>query len=177
MIERCIQKFAARLYNYLERMSIKEKDLEYRSLFNIHPTARLGYLPHIIFKGDISMGAHSYFNSGRIASGRGSKVMIGEWCAIGHNVNIHAITHDPQHATGPEDSRDAKIGDVIIEDHVWIGSNTFILPGVRIGKGSVVAANAVVTKDVPPRTVVGGVPAKLIKYLNGRHETTNLVKE
>jgi maltose O-acetyltransferase len=163
MKSRFIQNLAARFYNYLERMSIKEKDLEYRGLINIHPTARLGYLPHIVFKGDVSMGAHSYFNSGRIASGRGSKVIIGEWCAIGHNVNIHAITHDPQHATGLEDSRDAKIGDVIIEDHVWIGSNTFILPGVRIGKGSVVAANAVVTKDVPARSIVAGVPAKIIK--------------
>jgi maltose O-acetyltransferase len=161
-----IQKLAARFYNYLETMAMKEKDLEYRSKFDIHPTARFGYLPHIIFKGDISLGAHSYFNSGRIASGRGSKVIIGEWCAIGHNVNIHAITHDPLHATGPEDSREANIGDVFIEDHVWIGSNTLILPGVRIGKGSVVAANAVVTKDVPARSVVGGVPAKIIKHLD-----------
>jgi len=161
-----IQKLAARFYNYFETMSMKEKDMEYRKMFNIHPTARLGYLPHIVFKGDITIGAHSYFNSGRVASGRGSKVVIGEWCAIGHNVNIHAITHDPEDATGPEESRGAKVGDIIIEDNVWIGSNTFILPGVKIGKGSVVAANAVVTKDVPERTVVGGVPAKVIKRMD-----------
>lgn len=165
MKSRIIQKLAARFYNYLETMSMKEKDLEYRKVFNIHPTARLGYLSHIVFKGDIIIRAHSYFNSGRIASGRGSKVVIGEWCAIGYNVNIHAITHDPDDATGPEESRGAKVGDIIIEDNVWIGSNTFILPGVRIGKGSVVAANAVVTKDVPDNCVVAGVPAKIIKYL------------
>ena len=169
MLRRLIQKYAASLYNYIEEMSMKEKDLQYRKMFNIHPTARLGYLPHIVFNGNITLGAHSYFNSGRVASGRGSKIIIGEWCAIGHNVNIHAITHDPMNATGPEDSRGAKVGDVIIEDHVWIGSNTFILPGVRIGRGSVVAANAVVTKDVSERTVVGGVPAKLIRKLN-KHE-------
>ncbi|MDD3872777.1 MAG: acyltransferase [Methanosarcina sp.] len=163
MMSRFFQKLAARFYNYLEYMSIREKDLEYRKKFNIHPTARLGYLPHIVFKGDITIGAHSYFNSGRVASGRGSKVVIGEWCAIGYNVNIHAITHDPEDATGLEENRGAKVGDIIIEDNVWIGSNTFILPGVSIGKGSVVAANAVVTKDVPERSVVGGVPAKVIK--------------
>lgn len=145
---------------------MKEKDLEYRKKFNIHPTARLGYLPHIVLSGDITIGEHSYFNSGRIASGRGSKVVIGKWCAIAYNVNIHAITHDPDDATGPEESRGAKVGDIIIEDNVWIGSNTFILPGVKIGKGSVVAANAVVTKDVPERTVVGGVPAKVIKRMD-----------
>lgn len=91
--------------------------------------------------------------------------MIGEWCAIGNNVNIHTITHDPEDATGPEESRGAKVGDITIEDNVWIGSNTFILPGVKIGRGSVVAANAVVTKDVPSYSVVGGVPAKVIKLL------------
>lgn len=145
---------------------MEAKDAEYRKRFKIHPTARLGYLPHIVFKGDITIGAHSYFNSGKIGSGRGSKVVIGKWCAIGHNVNIHAITHDPQDATGPEDQRNAIVGDIIIEDNVWIGSNAFVLPGVRVGKGSVIAANAVVTKDVPERTIVGGVPAKVIRDLD-----------
>lgn len=52
----------------------------------------------------------------------------------------------------------------IIEDDVWIGARCIIMPGVRIGKGAIVAAGAIVTKDVEPYTVVGGNPAKLIKY-------------
>jgi maltose O-acetyltransferase len=52
---------------------------------------------------------------------------------------------------------------VIIEDDVWIGIRVIVLPGVKIGKGSIVGAGAVVTKDVPPWTIVGGVPAKVIK--------------
>jgi len=52
---------------------------------------------------------------------------------------------------------------VIIGDDVWIGTRAIILPGVEIGEGSVIAAGAVVTKDVPPYTVVGGVPARIIK--------------
>ncbi|WP_165251625.1 DapH/DapD/GlmU-related protein [Adlercreutzia sp. ZJ304] len=52
-----------------------------------------------------------------------------------------------------------------IEDDVWIGSGAIVLPGVRIGRGSVVAAGAVVTKDVPSMTVVGGIPAKPIKRI------------
>jgi maltose O-acetyltransferase len=52
---------------------------------------------------------------------------------------------------------------VIIEDDVWIGRNAIIMPGIRIGKGSIIGAGSVVTKDVEPFSVVGGVPAKLIK--------------
>jgi len=53
---------------------------------------------------------------------------------------------------------------VVIEDDVWIGTRVIILPGVTVGQGSVVAAGAVVTKDVPPWTVVGGNPAKVLRY-------------
>tara|TARA_B110000116_G_scaffold271457_1_gene292231 strand:- start:1042 stop:1557 length:516 start_codon:yes stop_codon:yes gene_type:complete len=52
---------------------------------------------------------------------------------------------------------------VIIEDDVWIGRNTIVMPGVKIGKGSIIGAGSVVTKDVEPMSVMGGVPAKLIK--------------
>lgn len=57
-------------------------------------------------------------------------------------------------------------GPVIIGDNVWIGEMVCIMPGVRIGKGSIIGANAVVTKDIPPYCVVGGNPAKIIKELN-----------
>jgi acetyltransferase-like isoleucine patch superfamily enzyme len=53
---------------------------------------------------------------------------------------------------------------VIIEDDVWVGTRAIILHGVHIGRGAVVAAGAVVTKDVPPYAIVGGVPARIIRY-------------
>ena len=56
-----------------------------------------------------------------------------------------------------------KAKNMIIGNHVWIGSNATVLSGVTIGEWAVVAAGAVVTKDVPPYTIVGGVPAKIIK--------------
>ena len=59
----------------------------------------------------------------------------------------------------PEDDQD-----VHIEDDVWIGTNTTLLKGVTVGRGAVVAAGALVTKDVPPYAIVGGVPAKVLKY-------------
>lgn len=58
---------------------------------------------------------------------------------------------------------------IVIEDDVWIGAGAVITDGVRIGKGAVIAAGAVVTVDVPPHTVFGGVPAKLIKAISGDH--------
>jgi acetyltransferase-like isoleucine patch superfamily enzyme len=60
---------------------------------------------------------------------------------------------------------DSFLGSVVLQDGCWIGIGAVILPNVTIGKNAVVAANAVVTKDVPPFTVVGGVPAKIIKHL------------
>ena len=55
-------------------------------------------------------------------------------------------------------------GDIVLDDDVWIGYNVTILSGVHIGQGAIVAAGAVVTKDVPPYAIIGGVPAKIIKY-------------
>ena len=55
-------------------------------------------------------------------------------------------------------------GDIVIDDDVWIGTRCLILSGVHIGQGAVIAAGAVVTRDVPPYAIVGGVPAKIIKY-------------
>lgn len=168
-----ITKILAQIYNLLENASIKQKDREYRKRFSIHRTARLGYLPHIVFKGNIEIGSNSYFNSGRISTGTNSRVVIGEWCAIGHNVNIHAITHDPEFSTGPTDIRPAVEGDVIIGNNVWIGSNTFLLPGINIGSNSVIAANAVVKQDVPENAIVGGIPARILRFKKLKNEKQN----
>ena len=64
-----------------------------------------------------------------------------------------------------EHSSEGKSAPIIIHDNVWIASRAMILKGVTIGEGAVISAGAVVTKDVPPYTMVGGVPAKVIKEL------------
>lgn len=92
--------------------------------------------------------------------GRGG-ITLGKDVFVGPKVNIITINHD----SNPE-NRSATYGrPVIIEDKVWIGINSTILPGVRIGYGAIIGANSVVTKDVPPMTVVAGNPAKVIKKL------------
>ena len=80
-------------------------------------------------------------------------------------VNLITINHDPD----PE-NRSATYGrPIIIEDKVWIGINSTVLPGVRIGYGAIIGAGSVVTKDVPPMTVVAGNPARFIKKINETH--------
>lgn len=60
---------------------------------------------------------------------------------------------------------------IVVEDNVWIGTNVTILPGVKIGEGSIVAAGAVVTKDIPAYAICGGVPAKILRYRNDDDQT------
>ncbi len=92
----------------------------------------------------------------------GCRVEIGRNCMISHNVRIYTQSNladwDFSNSPIPE-----KVGNVIVEDYVWIGANFFINPGVTIGTNSIVGANSVVTKDNTPFSVYGGVPAKFIR--------------
>lgn len=86
------------------------------------------------------------------------KVVIGKNCCIGEDVRLLTGSHD---LVSPH--FDLLTKPIIIMDNVWVATGAIILPGVKIGEGAVVAAGAVVTKDVEPWTVVGGNPAKFIK--------------
>ncbi len=91
-------------------------------------------------------------------------VTIGHNVMIGHGTKIISANHVIPPGRGRIRFAGHKNEPVVIEDDVWIGAQAVILPGVRIGEGAVVAAGAVVTKDVPPFTVVGGVPARILRY-------------
>lgn len=118
---------------------------------------------HLEFRGrpradrpGIVIGDHTVVNAGCHLDGRGGLV-------IGSNVSISAGTwiitdeHDINDPRFPE-----ILAPVVIEDYVFIGSKAMILPGVTIGRGAVIGAGAVVTKDVPPFQIVGGIPARAI---------------
>ena len=87
-----------------------------------------------------------------------SSIAIGNNVSISQEVMVLSADHDPDSPVFK--SRDLP---VIINDYVFIGTRAMILPGVTIGEGAVIAAGAVVTKDVAPYTIVGGVPAKFIR--------------
>ena len=107
------------------------------------------------YKG-IKIGSHSHINRSCFIDARAG-VTIGNNVSISHNVSIITGSHDIQSINFSGVFRPIKI-----DDYVWIGINSTILQGVHIGKGAVVAAGSVVTKDIPPYTIVGGVPAKII---------------
>lgn len=112
------------------------------------------------FGKNITLGKDIFINSGCHFQDQGG-IDIGDGAFIGHNVVIATINHD----LDPAKNRENHYAPVVIKPHVWIGSNATILPGVTVGEWAVVAAGAVVTKDVPARTVVGGIPAKVIKKI------------
>lgn len=110
------------------------------------------------FGKNITIGRDVFINSGCHFQDQGG-ITIGDGSLIGHNVVLATINHD----LSPLNNRENHYAPIVIEEHVWIGSNATILPGVTIGRWAVVAAGAVVTKDVEEYTVVGGVPAKEIR--------------
>lgn len=113
------------------------------------------------FGKNIVIGENVFINSGCHFQDQGG-IIVGDDCLIGHNVVIATVNHD----LDPMNNRKNQYSPVILGKHVWIGSNATILPGVTIGDWAVVAAGAVVTKDVEAYTVVGGIPAKVIKKVN-----------
>ncbi len=93
-------------------------------------------------------------------------VTIGNNVIFGPNVKVFSENHIFEDINIPiKDQGETRL-DLIIEDDVWVGTNSTILGGVTIGKGSVIAANSLVNKNVEPYSVVGGVPAKLLKKRN-----------
>ena len=114
---------------------------------------------------NIHIGKHVFINMGCKFQDQGG-IFIGDGVLIGHNVVLATLNHAMQ----PERRSDMLPAPIHIGKRVWIGSNATVLPGVTIGDGAVVAAGAVVTRDVPANTVVGGVPAKVIHYI---HEEGN----
>lgn len=113
------------------------------------------------FGKNITIGKNVFINSGCHFQDQGG-ITIGDGALIGHNVVLATINHDLE----PKNDRKNHYAPIKIGAHVWIGSNATVLPGVSIGDWAVVAAGAVVTKDVPPYTVVGGVPAKVLKTIH-----------
>lgn len=89
-------------------------------------------------------------------------VTLGDGCQIGHNVVFATLNH----GLAPEHRHTTYPAPIVLGKNVWVGSNSTILQGVTVGDNAVVAAGAVVTKDVPANAIVAGVPAKVIKYID-----------
>lgn len=127
----------------------------------------------ILMYGDgmITIGKNTYIGRfSRIQASKGYNVKIGDNCRIGPSFQIWTQTSYVDSDFSDSSTVKTKYGDIIIGDAVWIGSCVVISPGVKIGNHSIIGANSVVTKDVPDFAIVGGVPAKLIRYKNIKAE-------
>ncbi len=121
----------------------------------------------------IHVGNHSYGFLDVHCSNRENQLFIGHFVSVGHkSVFLLSSDHDIERIStfpykvevcGKAYEGESR-GDIVVEDDVWIGFGATILSGVHIGQGAVIGAGAVVTKDVPPYCVVGGNPAKMIRY-------------
>lgn len=105
----------------------------------------------------VSIGERSVINFGTLLDGRRYPIVIGADVSIGPEAAILTLGHDPRSPKFAD-----RGGAVTIADRVWIGFRAIVLPGVSIGEGAVVGAGSVVTRDVPPFTIVAGNPARPI---------------
>lgn len=113
--------------------------------------------------GCISAGPESYIGElSTLQAVEGYSINIGTGCKISHNVRVYTQSDIADYDFSLGDPP-KKGGDVNFEDYCWVGANVFINPGVSLGKNSIVGANSVVTNDVPPFEIWGGVPAKFIR--------------
>src|SRR4051794_11574729 len=169
-VARTLRVFCIRVLNYLTNHVVAHvpsftlRRLWYRKALGIEIGPRAAVLlgAYIWFYGPgenrrrgVAIGRNSRINRNCTLDVRNG-LTIGENVSISPEVMILGESHD----YNDPDFRDLEPGPVTIEDYVWIGSRAIILPGVTVGRGAVVAAGSIVTKDVDPLTVVAGVPAK-----------------
>lgn len=125
-----------------------------------HAGANFEMCPNLIIGKNSAIGDESHISCAR-------KIIIGNGVLMGRKIfitdNNHGSSERNMLDIVPFDRPLTSSGPVIIEDNVWIGEKVSIMPNVTIGKGAIIAANAVVTKNIPQYAVVGGCPAKIIK--------------
>ena len=110
--------------------------------------------------GDVLIGDHSLIGMGNVIIG---PVTIGNHVILAQNVVASGLNHEYENISLPISKQNINTSPIVIENECWIGANVVIVAGVTIGKHSVIAAGAIVTKDIPPYSVAAGNPARVIK--------------
>jgi acetyltransferase-like isoleucine patch superfamily enzyme len=126
-------------------------------------------LPHAF----IRIGRDSLIGEMNVLRGQGG-ITVGDRVYTAPLVQMLAVNHIYADPNRPMVEQGITAEGIVVEDDVWIGAGAIITDGVCVGRGAVVAAGAVVTQDVPPHTVVGGVPARVLKHITGEGERTAL---
>ncbi|GAL85249.1 acetyltransferase-like protein [Sporocytophaga myxococcoides] len=124
--------------------------------------------------GPVVIGDHVRVGMSNVIIG---PVSIGNYVILAQNIVVSGLNHGYEDISTPICLQKCSVADIIIEDEVWIGANSVITAGIKIGKHSVVAGGSVVTKDVPPYSIVAGNPAKIIKQYDFGTQKWERVKE
>lgn len=156
----CLLRFHTRFAFFLARVRSLMYGLQlgnWQKHVYIWPHCRFESLRNTVFGKYVFVNHHALFSTPM-------GMQVGSYVMIGPNCSFLGVDHDFGEWKKPMLFQKVLMKEIVIEDDVWIGANVTVLGGVRIGRGAVVGAGAVVTKDVPNYAIVGGVPAKLIRY-------------
>ena len=161
-----LNKILAKIYSVFKESYNSNIYDSYRGRYDIHKSFRFNGEGTLLYgDGKIKILENSYigrYSSIQVAAGQ--EVSIGKNCSIGPFFKVWTQTSDVDSDFNLTEFKKVKLGNVVIKDAVWIGANVLISIGVIIGKNAIIGANSVVTKDVPDNAIVGGIPAKIIKY-------------
>jgi len=170
------------MLSFLRKIKLAIKFSSTNDIKNYSLLSKKSDIRHSVLSSEVMVAPYASINHTKIDAlssiGRNTKIThssIGKYCAISWNCSINAIQHPTDRISVSAfpyvpyvgnfvTEREQHYQKVIIENDVWIGANSVIMPGVKVGNGAIIGANAVVTKDVPDYAIVGGVPAKIIKY-------------
>jgi len=185
MLKLLNRKLVMFLYSKLSKLCVLSKTVELGSNVKIFRSVVLGKVKlesHVLIQENVLIQSTSLVEIGRYTVINGpntdlyasvNKIKIGAFCSIARGVAFQEFTHYSdrlttylinKHIFKENESDIYSKGDIIVGNDVWIGAHSVILSGVTIGNGAIVASNSVVNKDVPPYAIVGGSPAKIIKY-------------
>ncbi len=127
-----------------------------RNIFYPHSAIRID-------QGSMTTGIEVSFGPGcQIYEPRGG-LTIGDHCMIGGGTIMCGVNHGWESLDRPMRHQPPTVAPIVLEDDVWIGMGVLVLPGVRIGRGSIIAAGAIVTRDIPPGSVAAGQPARVTR--------------
>lgn len=163
-VRKKLAKWVKRLLNKCVELSEQHQREEIQKKYNLSSTISFG---DISLEGNVVIGENTYINDyTRIDTGNNSMIQIGRNCAIGRFVHITSKTHSFVQPTRDEDTNEIELleADVKIGNQVWIGDKVTVLPGVEIGDYAIIGAHSLVNKNVKPFEIVGGVPAKHIRF-------------
>lgn len=163
-MKNCIIQIVGFFYNRMKSCSIQKRYNSYKKMYRI-PDSFLFNGEGILMGGDgeIRIGENSYIGRhSLLQASEGYHIFIGKGCKIGPFFQVWTDSANADDDYSGEIT--SKCGNIEIGNYVWIGSGVLISPGIKIGDSSIIGTNSVVTKDVPAYVIVGGVPARLIRW-------------